>query len=54
MEEFNQLEGKGNETRSYKNKERKMKEGRRINLIFFNLYSGGWIPIGSTRHCGHQ
>jgi hypothetical protein len=22
--------------------------------IFFNWYSGGWSPIGSTRHCGHQ
>jgi hypothetical protein len=21
---------------------------------FFNWYSGGWSPIGSTRHCGHQ
>jgi hypothetical protein len=21
---------------------------------FFNWYSGGWRPIGSTRHCGHQ
>jgi hypothetical protein len=20
---------------------------------FFNWYSGGWSPIGSTRHCGH-
>jgi hypothetical protein len=19
-----------------------------------NWYSGGWNPIGSTRHCGHQ
>jgi hypothetical protein len=19
-----------------------------------NWYSGGWSPIGSTRHCGHQ
>jgi hypothetical protein len=23
-------------------------------LIFFNWYSGGWSPIVSTRHCGHQ
>jgi hypothetical protein len=23
-------------------------------LIFCNWYSGGWSPIGSTRHCGHQ
>jgi hypothetical protein len=22
--------------------------------FFFNWYSGGWSPIGSTRHCGHQ
>jgi hypothetical protein len=22
--------------------------------IFFNWYSGGWSPIGSTQHCGHQ
>jgi hypothetical protein len=22
--------------------------------IFFNLYSGRWNPIGSTRHCGQQ
>jgi hypothetical protein len=21
---------------------------------FFNWYSGGWSPIWSTRHCGHQ
>jgi hypothetical protein len=21
--------------------------------FFLNLYSGGWSPIGSTRHCGH-
>jgi hypothetical protein len=21
---------------------------------FFNWYSGGWNPIGSTRHCGHK
>jgi hypothetical protein len=21
---------------------------------FFNWYSGGWSPIGSTRHCGQQ
>jgi hypothetical protein len=21
--------------------------------FFFNWYSGGWSPIGSTRHCGH-
>jgi hypothetical protein len=21
---------------------------------FFNWYSRGWIPIGSTWHCGHQ
>jgi hypothetical protein len=20
---------------------------------FFNWYSGGWSPVGSTRHCGH-
>jgi hypothetical protein len=20
----------------------------------FNWYSGGWSPVGSTRHCGHQ
>jgi hypothetical protein len=27
----------------------------RINTrFFFNLYSGGWSPIESTRHCGHQ
>jgi hypothetical protein len=27
-----------------------------LNLInyFFNWYSGGWSPIGSTQHCGHQ
>jgi hypothetical protein len=24
------------------------------DYIFFNWYSGGWSPIGSTRHCGHQ
>jgi hypothetical protein len=23
-------------------------------LFFFNWYSGGWSPIGSTRHCGHK
>jgi hypothetical protein len=23
-------------------------------LILINWYSGGWSPIGSTRHCGHQ
>jgi hypothetical protein len=23
-------------------------------FMFFNWYSGGWSPIGSTRHCGHQ
>jgi hypothetical protein len=22
-------------------------------MHFFNLYSGGWGPIGSTGHCGH-
>jgi hypothetical protein len=22
--------------------------------LFLNWYSGGWSPIGSTRHCGHQ
>jgi hypothetical protein len=21
---------------------------------FLNWYSGGWSPVGSTRHCGHQ
>jgi hypothetical protein len=21
--------------------------------LFLNWYSGGWSPIGSTRHCGH-
>jgi hypothetical protein len=26
-----------------------------IGSTFFNWYSGGgWSPIGSTRHCGHQ
>jgi hypothetical protein len=23
-------------------------------IIFFNWYSGGWSPIGSNRHFGHQ
>jgi hypothetical protein len=23
-------------------------------FFFFNWYCGGWSPIGSTRHCGHQ
>jgi hypothetical protein len=23
-------------------------------FFFSNWYSGGWSPIGSTRHCGHQ
>jgi hypothetical protein len=23
-------------------------------INFFNWYSGGWSPVGSTRHCGHQ
>jgi hypothetical protein len=27
-------------------------KGKHI-FIYFNLYSGGWSPIGSTRHCGH-
>jgi hypothetical protein len=25
-----------------------------ILMVFLNWYSGGWSPIGSTRHCGHQ
>jgi hypothetical protein len=25
-----------------------------MTTVFFNWYSGGWSPIGSTRHCGHQ
>jgi hypothetical protein len=24
------------------------------HLFFFNWYSGGWSPVGSTRHWGHQ
>jgi hypothetical protein len=33
-----------------------MKIGAGIQAIsiFFILYSEGWSPIGSTRHCGHQ
>jgi hypothetical protein len=31
-----------------------MKWLRKSRIIFFNLYSGGWSPIGSTRHCGYQ
>jgi hypothetical protein len=26
----------------------------RKQVLIFNWYSGGWSPIGSTRHCGHQ
>jgi hypothetical protein len=31
-------------------------ETKAVSLIraFFNWYSGGWIPVGSTRQCGHQ
>jgi hypothetical protein len=25
-----------------------------VFLIFFNWYNGGWSPIGSTLHYGHQ
>jgi hypothetical protein len=25
-----------------------------VTSHFFNWYIGGWSPIGSTRHCGHQ
>jgi hypothetical protein len=25
-----------------------------VHAFFFNWYSGGWSPIGSTRHCDHQ
>jgi hypothetical protein len=25
-----------------------------VPVFIFNWYSGGWSPIGSTRHCGHQ
>jgi hypothetical protein len=25
-----------------------------LKRIFFNWYSGGWSPVGSTWHCGHQ
>jgi hypothetical protein len=27
-----------------------------MQVVFLSLswYSGGWSPIGSTRHCGHQ
>jgi hypothetical protein len=24
------------------------------NFFFLDWYSGGWNPIGSTRHCAHQ
>jgi hypothetical protein len=27
---------------------------KRQGREFFIWYSGGWSPIGSTRHCGHQ
>jgi hypothetical protein len=23
-------------------------------IAFFNWYSGGWSPVGSSRHCGYQ
>jgi hypothetical protein len=26
----------------------------KLVTYFFNWYSGGWSPIGSTRYCGHQ
>jgi hypothetical protein len=25
-----------------------------VGIWFFYWYSGGWSPVGSTRHCGHQ
>jgi hypothetical protein len=27
---------------------------KHIRPFFFNWYSRGWSPIGSTRHCGYQ
>jgi hypothetical protein len=31
-----------------------LNSGCGIIKLKLNLYSGGWSPIGSTRHCGHQ
>jgi hypothetical protein len=27
---------------------------KELHNFFFIWYIGGWSPIGSTRHCGHQ
>jgi hypothetical protein len=31
-----------------------IKRERKFETFFLNWYSGGWSPIGSTWHCGHQ